>query len=64
MNIVINGKETEINDALFSFSEMIKKRDNLIYPQFDFTAIKNLQGEMSILSNCFKETKKELLENG
>lgn len=64
MNIVINGKETEINDSLFSFSEIIKKRDDIKYIQFDFSAINSLQGEMNVLSTCFKETKKELLENG
>jgi len=64
MNIVINGIETEINDALFSFSEIIKKRDEIKYPQFDFSSLNLLQGEMNILSTCFKETKKELLENG
>lgn len=64
MNIVINGKETEINDSLFSFSEIIKKRDDIKYLQFDFSAINSLKGETNVLSTCFKETKKELLENG
>lgn len=64
MNIVINGIETEINDSLFSYSEIIKKRDEIKYPQFDFASLNTLQGEMNILSTCFKETKKELLENG
>lgn len=64
MNIVINGIETEINDSLFSYSEIIKKRDEIKYPKFDFSLLNTLQGEMNILSTCFKETKKELLENG
>lgn len=64
MNIVINGIETEINETLYSYSEIIKKRDEIKYPEFDFSSINSLQGEKNILSTCFKETKKELLENG
>lgn len=64
MNIVINGIETEINESLFSYSEIIKKRDEIKYPEFNFSEINNLKGEMNILSTCFKDTKKELLENG
>ena len=62
MIVVINGVETEINDSLFSYSEMIKKRDEINYINVDFSSIKYLKGDKNILKTCFKETKKELLE--
>lgn len=62
MKIEINGIETEINESLFSYSEIIKKRDDLNYLNFDFSSIYKLKGEKNILNNCFKDTKKEFLE--
>lgn len=64
MIVRINGIDTEINESLFSYSEIIKKRDKIIYPEFDFSSINFMKGEKNILSNCFKETKKEMIENG
>jgi hypothetical protein len=64
MIVKINGIDTEINDSLFSYSEMIKKRDQINYLNVDFSSINQLRGEKNILKTCFKETKKELLANG
>ena len=61
MIVVINGVETEINSSLFSYGEMIKKRDQINYIDIDFSSINYLKGDKNILKNCFKETKKELL---
>ena len=36
MIVVINGVETEINSSLFSYGEMIKKRDEINYINVDF----------------------------
>jgi|LakMenE01Jun11ns_1017448.scaffolds.fasta_scaffold8728479_2 hypothetical protein len=62
MIVVINGVETEINDSLFSYGEMIKKRDEINYIGIDFSSINQLRGDKNILKTCFIETKKELLE--
>lgn len=62
MIVIINGVETEINDSLFSYGEMIKKRDEINYFSMDFSSINQLKGDKNILKICFKETKKELLE--
>ena len=62
MIVVINGIETEINNSLFSYGEMIKKRDQINYINVDFSSINNLKGDKNILKTCFKETKKELIE--
>jgi len=62
MIVVINGVETEINSSLFSYGEMIKKRDQINYIDIDFSSINYLKGDKNILKTCFKETKKELLE--
>jgi hypothetical protein len=64
MIVKINGIETEINNSLFSYGEMIKKRDEINYIGIDFSSINYLKGDKNILKICFKETKKELLENG
>ena len=62
MNIIINGIETELDNSLFSYGEMIKKRDQINYIQLDFSAISQLRGEKTILEKSFKDTKKELIE--
>ena len=62
MTVIINGIETEINDSLFSYGEMIKKRDQINYLNVDFSSINYLKGDKNMLKTCFKETKKELLE--
>ena len=64
MIVKINGIDTEINDSLFSYSEMVKKRDQINYLNIDFSSINQLKGEKNILKTCFIETKKELLANG
>ncbi len=64
MIIRINGIDTEINESLFSYSELIEKRDQIKYPQFDFSSINYMKGEKNILETCFQETKKEFLSNG
>ena len=65
MIVVINGIETEINNSLFSYGEMIKKRDEINYINVDFSSINNLKGDKNILKTCFEQTKKELIkENG
>ena len=62
MIVVINGIETEINNSLFSYGEMIKKRDEINYINVDFSSINNLKGDKNILKTCFEQTKKELIE--
>jgi hypothetical protein len=64
MIVKINGIETEISNSLFSYGEMIKKRDEINYISIDFSSINQLKGDKNILTTCFKETKKELLANG
>ena len=55
MIVIINGVETEINDSLFSYGEMIKKRDEINYINVDFSSINYLKGDKNILKTCFKE---------
>ena len=54
MIVVINGVETEINDSLFSYGEMINKRDQINYFSRDFSSINQLKGDKNILKICFK----------
>ena len=63
MSIELDNIEIDVNNILLK-NELLKKRETLFNIGIDFSSIGMLKGDKKILEETFKQTKKELLDNG
>ncbi len=63
MNIELDNIEVDVNNILLK-NELLKKRETLFNIGIDFSSIGMLKGDKKILEETFKQTKKELIDNG
>jgi hypothetical protein len=63
MNIELDNIELDVNNILLK-NELLKKRETLFNIGIDFSSIGMLKGDKKILEETFKQTKKELIDNG